>query len=146
MGRRAIPVDVKKIEELAGLGLTQGEIARCLGISTDTLERRKRDSAGFAAALKNGRARGAQIVANKLMELCKRGNLGAIVWYEKTRTNRIERTESDNRIIIEYVRPKNSPARASRNAGGSDEQPIPIQSVGLWASLGQDNSRNGDSD
>lgn len=85
MGRKKIEIDLDKVAELAGRGLTQGEIAACLGVSLRTIEGRKAQVAEFAEAIERGKASAAREVSNKLFELCKRGNLGAIVWYEKTR-------------------------------------------------------------
>lgn len=85
MGRKKIDIDLDKVAELAGRGLTQGEIAACLGVSLRTIEGRKAQVAEFADAIERGKASAAREVSNKLFELCKRGNLGAIVWFEKTR-------------------------------------------------------------
>lgn len=95
MGRKQIPIDLDKVRKLAGDGLTDEEIALCLGISTDTIGRRKKDSAEFADAIKEGKAIAAGTVANALMELVKRKNLGAIVWYEKTRRGLSDRLSVD---------------------------------------------------
>lgn len=84
-GRPPIAIDLAAVERLAGDGLTQEEIALALGISDDTLQRRKRDTAAFADAIKRGKANAAAEVANMLMTLVRKGDLGAIVWYEKTR-------------------------------------------------------------
>lgn len=91
MGRKKIEIDTTEVERLAGLGLTQEEICSSLSISVDTLERRVKDSADFADAIKRGKASAAEVVSDKLMGLCKRGNLGAIIWYEKTRRNLSDR-------------------------------------------------------
>lgn len=72
--------------ELAGRGLSQSEICAVLGISEDTLSRRKQDTADFADAIKTGRAKAAVEVSNALyLKATVEKDLGAIIWYEKTR-------------------------------------------------------------
>lgn len=90
-GRHKIPIDLAKVRWLAGRGLNEAEICMSLGISQDTLGRRKKDSADFAGAIKTGRAETHALVANKLFELTQAGHLGAIVWYEKTRCGMFDR-------------------------------------------------------
>jgi transcriptional regulator with XRE-family HTH domain len=84
-GRPPIEIDYDAVEVMAGNGLTQEEIALALGISLSTVTRRIRDSADFDEAIKRGKAKAAAEVANLLMELCRKRDLGAIVWFEKTR-------------------------------------------------------------
>jgi hypothetical protein len=80
-----------------------------LGISEKTLRRRKKEMSELSAAIEKGKARAGQKVANKLMELCMKGNLGAIVWFEKTRrglSDKMELSGDENKpmaIRIEYV-------------------------------------------
>lgn len=85
MGRKKIEIDIAEVERLAGLGLTQEEIALSLGISERTLYENKAKSAEFAEAIKSGKAKTKRTVTNKLMEKIEDGDLGAIIWYEKTR-------------------------------------------------------------
>jgi hypothetical protein len=80
-----IVLDIEEIERLAGLGLTFAEICDCIGISERTLYSRKKTNSDVAEAIKRGRSKASQQVSNKLFELCMKGNLGAIVWYQKTR-------------------------------------------------------------
>lgn len=82
---KKIDLDLNKIEMLAGRGLTEQEICRCIGISRVTLYRRKRDAAAVEEAIQRGRANAHAVVANVLFELCEEKVLGAIIWFEKTR-------------------------------------------------------------
>ena len=61
MGRKKITLDPAEVERLATQGLAEYQIAEALGVSQDTLDRRKQDSAAIAEALQRGRsgARGA---------------------------------------------------------------------------------------
>ena len=129
-------VDIKEIERFAGQGLSEEQICRCLGISDETLRRRKNENVAFVEAIKNGRSKTAETVSNKLMDLVKRGNLGAIIWYEKTRLGYSDRTEiridwrdkarrdghSDNEIqqaFDEMVAAARARIMAGRSGGGS---------------------------
>ena len=67
------PLDLEKIERLAAQGLTQEQIAACLGMGTRTLERRKSIEADVAAAIKRGQAQGIATVTNKLFEAAESG-------------------------------------------------------------------------
>lgn len=85
MARPRIDIDIDQVAELAGRGLSQAEICLVIGVSEGTLYSRKRESEVFEEAIKRGRAVAADAVANKLYEMATKGDLGAIVWWEKTR-------------------------------------------------------------
>lgn len=89
--RPRIDIDLDRVAELAGRGLTQAEICLVLGISEATLYNRKRESEVFTDAIKRGRAVAAEAVANKLYDMAVAGDLGAIVWWEKTRCGRTDK-------------------------------------------------------
>lgn len=94
MARPRIDIDIDRVAELAGRGLTQAEICAVLGISETTLYDRKRDSEVFADAINRGRAHAAQDVANALYEKATVDkDLGAIIWYEKTRRGLSDRVQ-----------------------------------------------------
>ena len=95
MSRSRIPIDLDRVQELAGQGLSQAEICVSLGISEDTLGRRKRDSAGFAEALRTGRSKASAVISNKLFELAAAGNVAAIRWWETTRIGLSDRVRSE---------------------------------------------------
>ena len=85
MARPKIAIDVAEVERLAALGLSQAKIARALGVSTDTLERRKKDLLAFRQALERGRAKGEAEAADALRALMLKGDLRAITFYLKSR-------------------------------------------------------------
>jgi len=69
MARRRIEVDVARAEELARAGLTDEAIASAMGLSSKTLQRRKKEVSELSAALTRARARAEGDVADKLMAL-----------------------------------------------------------------------------
>lgn len=93
-GRKRIDIDIDRVAELAGRGLTQAEICAVIGISEDTLGRRIQDTADFADAIKRGRAAAAVEVSNALYQKATIDkDLGAIIWYEKTRRGLSDRVQ-----------------------------------------------------
>lgn len=84
-----------EIEILAGYGLTETQIAHVLKVSPATFRRRKQDEEAVLSALEKGQAVAQSIIAQALYNKAKNGDLGAIVWWEKTRAGRYEthRTE-----------------------------------------------------
>ena len=94
-GRTRIEFNLKEVEDAAAEGLNESEVGARLGVSLDTIQRRKKDNAEFAAAMKTGRARAHAAVSSRLMSLIKKGNLGAIVWYEKTRKGYSDRVQQE---------------------------------------------------
>jgi transcriptional regulator with XRE-family HTH domain len=120
MARPRIELDILRIEELAAQGLSQAEICLVIGISEDTLSRRKADSAAIADAIKSGRAKAASEISDTLYRMAKGGDLGAIVWYEKTRrglTDKVQQEHSGGMTIkVVYADP-------TRSDGSSTETP-----------------------
>jgi hypothetical protein len=96
MARPRIEIDISRVEELAAQGLSQAEICLCIGIGETTLYSRKRENEVFEEAIKRGKAKAASEIANTLYMMAKRGDLGAIVWYEKTRRGLSDKTSSTN--------------------------------------------------
>ena len=105
MGRKKIEIDIAEVERLAGLGLTQEEIALSLGISIRTLERRKDEMAVLTEAIKRGQTLANTEVANVLFDKAKAGDMTAVIWWEKTRAGRSDKVAVDHsgKVEIEYV-------------------------------------------
>jgi hypothetical protein len=80
-----IHIDLSEVTRLASLGLTHEQIAASLGISARTLESRKAESAEFAAAIKEGQAKGIAEVANALWVNATGGNVTAQIFFLKAR-------------------------------------------------------------
>lgn len=95
MAKPRIELDTAEIERMAGIGMSQAEICLALGISEDTLTRRKQDSADIADAIKRGKARTRRDVGSKLMERVNAGDVTAIIWYEKTRLGYSDKLQID---------------------------------------------------
>jgi hypothetical protein len=98
VGRKRIHIDLAEVERLAGLGLAQEEIALSLGISYETLRKRKNENVAFVGAIKRGKARAGGEVANALFQQALAGNVAAAIWYEKTRRGITEHQELAKRV------------------------------------------------
>tara|TARA_R100000995_G_scaffold75014_1_gene44210 strand:- start:418 stop:840 length:423 start_codon:yes stop_codon:yes gene_type:complete len=90
VGRKKIklntPEILEKIIELGSQGLTSGQIARSLGVSWDTLDRRRKEYAEIAEAIKKGEALGINKVTNALMQSATNDkNVTAQIFYLKNR-------------------------------------------------------------
>jgi hypothetical protein len=80
-----IKVDPAKVEQLAGEGLAQYQIAQALGMSWNTFQSRRDEDAEVFEALKRGQQAAIGKVENALYESAIKGNLGAQVFFLKNR-------------------------------------------------------------
>lgn len=71
-------------QNLAGLGLSERNICRIIGVSQPTLDRWLTNELEMGRAMANG------IVANKLFNHCLAGNLSAIMFWMRTRMGWVE--------------------------------------------------------
>ena len=88
-GRKKIklndPDTLAKIVQLGSQGLTSGQIARCLGVSWSTIDRRWKENAEIEEAIKKGEALGVEKISNALMTSARDGNVTAQIFYLKNR-------------------------------------------------------------
>jgi hypothetical protein len=147
-GRKRIELDLKEIERLAGLGLSEEEICSCIGITTRTLLRRKVESVAFVEAIKNGKANANRAVANKLYELCMQGNPTAIIWWEKTRANRSDKLQVTNEERRPALSPSGSNSLTSFTSRSNGHRPIESETEvsSNGTEMGQDGSGISDGD
>nr|BAR33228.1 hypothetical protein [uncultured Mediterranean phage uvMED] len=65
---KKIQLDLKEVERLASIGCTEEQIAQSLGVSRQTIARRKRDDGTFVTAYKAGRNSCIVTVKNSMYE------------------------------------------------------------------------------
>ena len=80
------PEIMEKVEAYAAQGLTQEQIARCLGISYQTLNERKKEYSEFSETIKRGQAKGLATITNAPFNSGKGGNITAQIFYLKNRS------------------------------------------------------------
>jgi AraC-like DNA-binding protein len=115
-GKRTPELDenaLRQVEELAGYGLTMGQIAAVLGFSERTLHNKKTEE--LVAALQRGKAKAAAIVGKALFVRAKEGDVPAIRWWEMTREGRSERQQTEAKV--EVVSDAETDARLARLMG-----------------------------
>ena len=76
---------LEKIEVLASRGLSQQDIAYCIGIHPTTLSEKKYENEQLQEALKRGKAKGLAQITNALFEQALAGSTGAACFYLKNR-------------------------------------------------------------
>ena len=85
-GRKAINIDLEEVRRLAGLGLSERQIAVQLGVSWSTLHRNKKRFANFETNLKQGRQEAISKVANSLYKnAVENNNIEAQKFFLKAR-------------------------------------------------------------
>ena len=83
MARPRKQINLQQVEALATIGATDDEIATVLGISTDTVGRRKKDNPGFKEALKRGRDKGKVTLRRLQWKSAQAGNVAMLIFMGK---------------------------------------------------------------
>jgi hypothetical protein len=81
-GRKPVHIDLVELEKLCALQCTDEEIAHFMGVSTRTIENRRKQPK-FAEVMKRGRAKGRISVRRAQMRLLEGGNSTMGVWLGK---------------------------------------------------------------
>jgi hypothetical protein len=75
-------MDLAELEKLCSLQCTDGEIAAWFGVTTRTIERRRKEPA-FAQVMDRGKAKGRISVRRQQLKLLENGNATMAVWLGK---------------------------------------------------------------
>lgn len=92
----------------------------CLGIDESTFYRRKAELQELQEAIKRGKAKAASEISNKLYLMARGGDLGAIIWYEKTRRGLSDKVSAE---ITGAVTLKGYAVKEASPDAWDDEQP-----------------------
>ena len=147
-GRKKIklndPDTLNKIIALGSQGLTSGQIARCLGVSWSTIDRRRKENADIEEAIKKGAALGVEKISNALMTSARDGNVTAQIFYLKNRAGWVDKTETkiheERTVTLDLTRIGINELSAierafeQSNAGGSQGREIPQIIEGVYES------------
>ena len=126
-----VHLDLQRVEALASRGLTLEQIAASLGIDASTLHRKKARMPELQDAIKRGQSKGISLIANRLFEKAKGGNVAAMIFFLKARGGWSEKTEmtlrgdAENPLPIDNRLPDLSPEQImelmlKHNARSSD--------------------------
>ena len=83
-GRKPINIDIEELERLAGMGLSERQIASAMDISNSTLTRKKHIEQ-IEHALKKGRAKAVAAVSSKLFDNAMDGKETSAIFFLKNR-------------------------------------------------------------
>jgi hypothetical protein len=81
-GRKRVAIDLEQLEKLSALHCTDQDIAAVLGVSTRTIESRRKEPQ-FAKAIERGKAKGRISVRRQQMRLVEAGNDSMAIWLGK---------------------------------------------------------------
>ncbi len=95
-------IDWELVEKLASIMCTQEEIAYVVGVSVDTLSRRKE----FAEVIKKGQAKGKASLRRMQWKSAENGNATMQIWLGKQWLGQVEKQEinTDGSITINIIR------------------------------------------
>src|SRR5262245_35962025 len=82
MPRPKVKIDLAELEKLSGMQCTDEEVAAFLGVSTKTIERRRKNKA-FREVMERGKAKGRVSVRRNLFRLANSGNVAAAIFLSK---------------------------------------------------------------
>ncbi len=82
-GRPRREFDLRQVEELARLGCTEEDMGAVLGVSVDTIQRRKRTSEEFCGAIKRGQAATRNSLRRLQLKKALDGNVTMLIWLGK---------------------------------------------------------------
>ena len=88
--------ELKKVEALASRGMTEENIAHCLGIRPETLSKKKHEFEQLVQAIKRGKAKGIAMVTNELLKNIQLGNVTAQIFYLKSQAGWKEAKDEPN--------------------------------------------------
>ena len=83
-GRKIIDIDLLELEKLCSIGCTDKELAAFFGVSTRTIEKRRKHSE-FLEAMERGQAKGCISLRRCQMKSAEKGNAAMLIWLGKQR-------------------------------------------------------------
>jgi hypothetical protein len=92
-GRPKKDIDLAAVKQLAGMQCTDEEMAAVLGISHDTLNRRKQSDPAFVEAMQAGKAHGRSSIRRQQFATAMKGNVPMLIWLGKQYLGQREKFE-----------------------------------------------------
>lgn len=98
MARPKKVIDDKLLENLALIHCTMEEMASCIGVSKDTLERR------YAAFIRSAREKGKMSLRRKMFSMALEGDKTLLIWLSKQHLDMRDTPKEDIEIQANAVR------------------------------------------
>jgi hypothetical protein len=120
-GRPRIEIDLAAVERMASIQCTDEEIACMLGVSINTITRRKADDPAFMKVLEEGRGKGRATLRRLQWQRANAGSDTMLIWLGKQtlgQTDRHEVSGPDGGAISYVIR-----------------APTPVESADEWLKL-----------
>lgn len=92
-GRPPIKIDLDLVEKLSFIQVTDEEMATVLGVSTETINRRKKASRAFRDAYQKGREQGRISLRRWQYQQAEKGNTTMLIWLGKQYLNQADKQE-----------------------------------------------------
>ena len=107
-GRPRMEFDLRQVEELARIGCTEEDMGAVLGVSVDTIQRRKRSSAEFCGVIEKGQASLRNSLRRLQVKKALEGNVTMLIWLGKQLLGQsdrqgIEHSGAEGRPPISYI-------------------------------------------
>ena len=81
MGRPETKIDYAEVQKLASRGLTEAQIASCMGFNVSTLVLHKKKYSALSRAIIDGKAQGLKKITNALFDCAENGSVRAQEYY-----------------------------------------------------------------
>ena len=94
-GRPRLEFDLRQVEELARIGCTEEDMAAVLGISVDTIQRRKRTCPEFCGVIEKGRASLRNSLRRLQVKKALEGNTTMLIWLGKQLLGQSDRQRAE---------------------------------------------------
>jgi hypothetical protein len=88
-------IDIRQVEELARIGCTEADMAAVLGVSVDTIQRRKRSSAEFRGVIEKGHASLRNSLRRLQVKKALEGNVTMLIWLGKQLLGQTDRQSAE---------------------------------------------------
>jgi hypothetical protein len=94
-GRPRLEFDLRQVEELARIGCTEEDMAAVLGVSVDTIQRRKRTCPEFCGVIEKGRASLRNSLRRLQVKKALEGNTTMLIWLGKQLLGQSDRQSAE---------------------------------------------------
>lgn len=117
------PEVVAKVESMASLGLTIEQLAKCVGTSSATFSKARKQVPELETAYQAGKAKGVLTIANALFNKAKNGDTTAMIFFLKNRAPDEWMDRRNHEIGGPGGKPLDAPLFTYNIVGGPGQEP-----------------------